>query len=294
MRWIKWLAATLLLLFLLLAAALYWLQSALKEDQPQMFLPPQYDTAPAALPIDFDDARPAVLIFSKTNGFRHHAAIAAAREMFDEMAERRGWSLLQTENAEFFAPQLLAHFDVVVWSNATGPLLTDSQRDAFEGFLRTGGGYVGIHAAGDASHPRWYREQLIGAHFSGHPLFPQRQRGRVETLVTEHPALAHLPSSWEHEEEWYCFDDSPRAAGVDVLARLDERDINFWTIDHRDGFAFRNLAMGEDHPLIWSRQWQAGRLFYSALGHYADSYRQPALREMLEQAIVWSGRLPES
>ncbi|NOX51091.1 MAG: hypothetical protein GXP16_11250, partial [Gammaproteobacteria bacterium] len=53
-------------------------------NQPQMFLDPVLDTV--ADPLKDELGAVPILSFSKTNGFRHHQAIAAATQMFDSLA----------------------------------------------------------------------------------------------------------------------------------------------------------------------------------------------------------------
>jgi hypothetical protein len=48
-----------------------------------------HDVTPPELPAGL--ARPAILVFSKTNGFRHDEAIPAGIGLFEEIAARRGW-----------------------------------------------------------------------------------------------------------------------------------------------------------------------------------------------------------
>jgi len=66
-------------------------------------------------PIIPDDMmHPAILIFSKTNGFRHGEAIAAGIPFFEDMASKRGWGFFSTENGVVHDKALLDRFDVVV------------------------------------------------------------------------------------------------------------------------------------------------------------------------------------
>ena len=70
------------------------------------------------------------------------------------------------KNGAVFNPEQLAKFDVVIWNNSTGRVLTDEQRAAFKAYIENGGGYVGIHGAGDHSHHwDWYEDELVGARF---------------------------------------------------------------------------------------------------------------------------------
>ena len=103
-----------------------------------------------------------VLLFSKTNGFRHGAAIEASIPAFQQMADGNGWTLVITDNGAVFNPDQLEKIDVVIWNNTSGKVLNVEQRQAFKSFLLEGGGFVGIHAAGDDSHQwDWYEDTVI-------------------------------------------------------------------------------------------------------------------------------------
>jgi hypothetical protein len=49
--------------------------------------------------------------------------------------------------------------------------------------------------------------------------------------------------------------------------------------------------MGDDHPILWKHCVGQGRVFYSAMGHTAETYAEPAYRDVLQRAIAWAGRL---
>lgn len=294
MRALKIGGIVLLFLVVVLCLLAWFGGRALKQDQPQMFAEPIYDTEILNLPGEFiaQSKQPAILVFSKTNGFRHRDGIAGAKAFFESLALEQDWLVYYSENASVFSEENLKHFSVVIGSNATGPLFTPDQQTAFQAYLEGGGGYVALHSSGDSSHADWgwYEKQVVRAAFTGHGLFPQVQMATVSTESSAHPAMQHLPANWTHEEEWYCFESSPRAS-VNVLASIDESDVNFWSIDHRDGVKLRDLAMGADHPVIWSHDVGNGRVFYSALGHYAVTYTLPDIQTMLKNAVIWAGRL---
>lgn len=294
LRAIKILIVTALALVLLGAvtggAGIYFTKNWLETNQPQMFQPPIFDTEQPttdSLPPE-NPGQLRVLVFSKTNGFRHHEAIAAAGDMFQAIARERNWIVYETENGAIFDTAFERHFDVLVWSNATGDLLTPSQRSGVETFLHSGGGFVGLHAAGDASHApwRWYTEEVIRAEFTGHILMPRYQTATL-TMEGDHPAIAHLPVNWQHEDEWYCFDASPRPR-TKVLATIDENELNLWAIDRRGGARIGSLAMGDDHPVIWHHEIGNGRIFYSSLGHTPETFQNNGIKQMLATAVEWS------
>lgn len=241
-----------------------------------------YETTPPALPAQM--ARPAILVFSKTNGFRHEDAIPAANALFAQMARENRWGYFQTENGAAFDPAILARFDAVVFNNVSGDVFTPSQRAALKAFIERGGGFVGVHGAGgDTSYDwRWYVDRLIGAQFKGHPMNPQFQRATVRVEDKAHPATQGLPADWQRIDEWYAFEKSPRGPGTGILLTLDEK-----TYPNHKMFG-RDLAMGADHPIAWWHCTGKGRTLYSAMGHQASAYVEPAYRTMLTNAVDWA------
>lgn len=243
-----------------------------------------YEVTPPVLPAGI--RRPAILVFSKTNGFRHEEAIPAANALFQRMAADNGWGYFQTENGAAFNPAILSRFDAVIFNNTSGDVFTPDQRAAFKAFVERGGGFVGIHAAGDNSHAAWawYMQNILGATFTEHTMHPQFQTATVTVESKAHPAVQNLPGSWQHFEEWYSFDHSPRTTGANVLITVDERTYE------PVGFFGGDLRMG-DHPMVWSRCVGRGRVLYSAFGHHAATFADPRQRQLLLNASRWALRL---
>ena len=127
-----------------------------------MFRTPQYDSQAPVIP---DLEYPAVLVLSKTNGFIHKEGLPAATSMLSELASEQGWHIYQTENAATHNAADLARFDVVIWNNTSGDILTPEQREVFKSWLLGGGRWLGLHAAGgDPAYDwDWYVNTLLGA-----------------------------------------------------------------------------------------------------------------------------------
>lgn len=250
-----------------------------------------YDSEAPTLPESLKEKT--VLIFSKTNGFRHGEAIEAAIPLFGKMAAKNGWDLYATDNGAVFNPQQLKQFDVVVWNNTSGKTLNSEQREHFKSYLINGGGFVGIHAAGDNSHQwEWYEQKVLGTLFSHHTLHPQFQKATMHLEKCRCTLAEGLPEKWDHEEEWYMFYDNPRDNGFQVLYTVDESNMN------PSGSipllaSGKDWGMGEDHPIAWYNSLDKGRVFYSALGHSASAFEQPEHQKMLENAIRWAGRFQQ-
>lgn len=278
---LKYIVAPLVLIFLLFVA--YTAYTLWKHE---MFEEPTYETVAPDVPDA--DGKPMVLVFSKTNGFRHIDAIPAANAMFDDFAKAEGWTLFKTENGAVNNTEDLAKFDLIIWNNVSGDALTPDQQKAFRAHLENGGQFLGIHASGgDREYKwQWQPQELIRTQFRSHPNIPHFQDAKLTVEDQSHPATRHLPEIWEQNDEWYTFQTSPRDR-VHVLVSIDEDSYNPST-----WFGGGDLKMG-DHPMIWHHAVGKGRVFYSALGHQAASYSDDNYRKLLLNASKWLLTPPE-
>lgn len=247
-----------------------------------------HETTPPVLADGFGDgADLRVLVYSKTNAFRHGEGIAAAHTLFDALASSEHWAVFHTENSAVFDRELLERFDVVVFANASGDHASDDQEAAFRGWLEAGGGWLGIHAAGDGSHAdwTWYEETLKSGAYLGHILGPQTQEARVVVDDPTHPVTRGLPGDFLHAEEWYSWDRGAREAGYHVLLTVDESTYSPWI---RGLGQELDISMG-DHPIVWSRCVERGRAVYTAMGHWGEAYARDHTKTLLRNAVAWAG-----
>lgn len=214
-----------------------------------------------------------LLVFSRTTDYRHDsipAAVAAVRAF-------RDFAVDATEEPEVFE-RPLDPYAAVVFLSTTGDVLTPAGRERLAGYVDGGGGFAGVHAA-TCAEPGWpYFGELLGARFARHP---EIQPAQVVVEDAEHPATRPLPPVWEVTDEWYDFLTDPREAdGVRVLARVDES-------------SYEGGGMGDDHPLVWCRTQGegAGRVFYTALGHAREAYRDPNFLAHLRGGLRWAAGL---
>ncbi len=268
----------LLVLAALALAAIWWIGA-----WHLLFPSTHHDSAAPELPLELE--RPAVLLFSKTNSFRHRDGIDGGVKGIRAIAQARGWGVMHTENGAVFNDEELSAFSVVSFVNATGDMLSAAQRDSFQRWMQAGGGWLGIHAAGDGSHAAWpwYVDNLIGAEFTAHVMGPQFQTATVRIDAPNHPAMAGMPASWQHEEEWYSWKTSPRTRGFTVLATVDEGSYQPYA---RLFGEERDLRMG-DHPVVWTRPVGSGQGLYIAMGHREDAFASADMRRLLEGSLAF-------
>ena len=52
--------------------------------------------------------------------------------------------------------------------------------------------------------------------------------------------------------------------------------------------------MGTNHPISWYHEYDGGRAWYTAMGHTAESYKEPLFLNHLLGGIRWAaGAIPE-
>jgi len=202
----------------------------------------------------------AVLVFSKTSAF-HHDSIPQGIAAIKALGAENGFAVDSTEDAARFTVAELARYKVVVFLCTTGDILDTDQKAAFERYIRSGGGFVGIHSASDTEYQWAWYGRLVGAYFASHP---QIQRATVRIEDRCHASTEGVPAIWERTDEWYNFRSNPRGA-VHVLATLDEA-------------TYSGGKMGVDHPIAWCQEIEGGRSWYTAMGHTSESYAEPLYR----------------
>jgi cytochrome c len=132
-----------------------------------------------------------VLVFSRTLGFRHDS-IPAGIAAIEGLGREHRFAVDASEDADVFTRSNLSRYRVVVFLSTTGDVLEGAQRDAFQGFVRRGGGIVGVHAAADALYDwPWYGRLLGGAYFARHP---RCRRPASESRTPPRRLLAGCPT----------------------------------------------------------------------------------------------------
>jgi uncharacterized protein len=216
-----------------------------------------------------------IVVFTRTLGFRH-ASILAALSAMRELATREGLDVEASEDPATFTSDALSGVAAVVFLHTTGEVLDAPGQEALQGYIRAGGGFLGIHSAADTGHAwPWYLD-LVGAEFVSHPAV---QAAALVREAVDHPATAGLPARWERTDEWYDFRASPRGR-VRVLLSIDEA-------------SYQGGQMGPDHPLAWCHTFEGGRAAYTALGHTEESWSEPLLLEHVRGALRWTAGLTQ-
>lgn len=200
-----------------------------------------------------------ILVFSKTEGFRH-SSIKAGKSLLARLADEHAFTVEFSEDSGGFTDKSLAQFDAIVFLNTTGDVLNLDQQAAMERYIRGGGGYVGVHAAADTERDGswpWYIA-LVGAAFDGHPLLPSNvQEARLRVAGPVERSTTHFQQAFDFKDEWYDFSDL--STHIQPLLEID-RD-SYWGSDH-EGWG----------SISWQQEYDGGRSFYTAMGHRKQTF----------------------
>ncbi|MEP6792961.1 MAG: ThuA domain-containing protein [Saprospiraceae bacterium] len=214
---------------------------------------------------------PNVLIFSKTNAFRHEC-IEPGTIALESYFKTHGVHSMHSEDSSMISNEKLQPFDAILFFQTTGNILDSIQQLALQKFIKSGKGFVGIHSAADTEYDWPWYVNMVGAQFADHP---DIQSATLQKADTSHIACKQLPARWTRTDEWYNFKQPP--ANVQVLLTIDES-------------TYQGGTMGANHPMSWCHQYDGGRAFYTALGHTVESYKDTMFLEHVLQGVKWAAK----
>ena len=227
---------------------------------------------------DLSAAEQRVLVYQKNGKGYVHDNLAASATAIREQGAQHGFSVDVSTNAAVFTDQTLKRYRALIFANSNNEAFdNDEQRAAFQRYIRRGGGFVGIHSS-TGSERQWnYFQQVQGAKFFRHaPL----QKFTAKVLDSNHPATAHLGSTWERTDECYFFTNiNPN---IRVLLAADTTTLSDAKLESAPGQKLNGVF-----PLAWHHEFDGGRQFYTSLGHKIEHYSDPVFRQHLLAAIQW-------
>ena len=247
-----------------------------------------------------------LLVFSRAWGYKH-SSIPYGKAMAKAMADKTGaFELTFAKDDSFFEQDRLQQFDAVFFNNTNNEIFlpenfsklpsseqqTALARDAqlkknLIKFISGGKGLAVIHA-GVASFRKWPEYgSIIGARFENHPW----NAGSTINLKIEdssHPLCQTFPAAhFEVTDEIYQFKEYDRNK-LRVLFSIDTSGMD---LTNKKGIR----RTDKDFALSWIKNYEKGRVFYSALGHQHDIFwNETLLRHFLDGIQFALGDLPAS
>lgn len=203
------------------------------------------------------DGEPKILVFSKTMGFKH-ASIPTGIAAIQKLGSENGFAVDTTKNADLFNDENLKQYSAIVFLSTTMNVLDHNQEAAFERYIQSGGGFVGIHAAADCEYDWGWYNKLVGAQFLSHPAGTPEANFIIKDnsfIATQH----FTDSVWTRSDEIYNYKNiNP---DVNVIMTVDES-------------SYEGGQNGENHPFSWYHEFDGGRAFYTGAGHTEESFSE--------------------
>lgn len=179
--------------------------------------------------------------------------LRAAKE-FDVTRVNDDLSVLEAPNLETY--------DLVVLYWTRGEI-TDAQKNGLLNWVASGKGFAGIHSATASFRECPEYRCMLGGFFVTHPAPREYQ---VSVVDPENPITKDMVEFFVRDEQ-YVMDYDPR---VNVLASA--------------------LWKGEKVPVVWTKTWGAGRVYYLALGHDPEACRDDDFKTLLVRGSIWAAR----
>ena len=217
-------------------------------------------------------------------GSYHHFSTEIGAGEMARYFTAKGLTVKVTDDPEVFRTAAFRACPRMVFACANEEQFeTESQRAAFYAWAKAGGGTLVLHSASNCEVGSKEWRDFLGGTFLFH--YPRQMPVPFADADKSNPAIACMPAGYVWpREEIYVNDMVPGA--VKPVLKFDARaiagDMQKWIKDRG-----RAPADGT-HILEWMKTYGKGRVYYSALGHNADSFSRPEFLEHLYQACLWT------
>jgi uncharacterized protein (TIGR03437 family) len=216
-----------------------------------------------------------ILYITHSAGFRHDS-IRTSIEALEQIGRQTGsFEITATEDLSQLNAATLAQYDAVFFFTSGELAISDSQKQDLLDFVRSGKGFGGAHSATDTLYTWPAYGDLIGGVFDGHPWV---QEVAIDVEDPAFPGMREAAPRFSIVEEIYQFREFSRDR-VRVLMTLAPESVSLQAPGVK--------RTDSDFALAWCRQYGQGRVFYTALGHFDETWRDPGFQTMLAGALRW-------
>jgi PKD repeat protein/type 1 glutamine amidotransferase len=182
-----------------------------------------------------------------------------------------------TSDRSRFTAANLGRYRAVVFLNTSGDVLRDAEQEAFEDYIKAGGGFLGVGSAIETETDWPFFTELVGTRAAGRT---DPVAATVKVADRVHAASRQMPERWTRTDRWYNFTQNVRGY-AHVLATVDET-------------TYTGGTNGFDHPIIWCKEYQGGRSFYTAGGGTPEAFGEASFGRHLAGALDWSAGVADA
>jgi uncharacterized protein len=207
-------------------------------------------------------------------GAAFHFPVETTDSFLPFLAEA-GYAVRIAETLDVYDDErLLADTDLIIQCWTTGDLSRE-RAQRLDAAVRAGTGFAGWHGGVVAAFTERHYQWMTGGWFVCHPdnFVPHELVVRPERA--DHPIVAGIDRVALNTERYWMLADGLS----DVLATI--------TFPAEPQSPWREPVT---HPAVWTRQWGAGRIFVSTVGHHLPDLDIPEIRTLTERGLRWATR----
>lgn len=231
----------------------------------------------------------------------HISFVGEARRFFPEIAARYHFQFDTTSNWNRLTDSVINRYDILLFLD-TRPEKKE-QREAFERYMRAGGGWIGFHFAGFALTPSafnqdwdWYHNEFLGSgQYKSNTWRPTSAILKVENR--HHPVTRNLPAVFKSApNEWYRWEkDLRKNPDIEILLSIDSTSFPLGT-----GPKPHEIWHSGYYPVVWTNK--RYRMVYLNMGHNDIDYEggtnkelsfqfaNPTQNQLVINSLLWLGR----
>lgn len=195
-------------------------------------------------------------------------------ELFAGLLREKDYEVQIAETLDAYLDENLAQNDLIVPIWTMGQI-SDEQWKGLCAAVKSGVGLGGFHGGMcDSFRGNIDYQWMTGGQFLSHP--GNIKDYTVQIADEEHEITRGLSVFKMHSEQYYMLTD----AGNNVLATTvfqDNLEDAPWT---------QNTVM----PVVWTKMWGSGRVFFSSLGHVAADFDVKEARDITLRGMLWASR----
>jgi len=230
----------------------------------------------------------------------HISYVHEANRWFSKISEKYNFQYDSTSNWTNMNDTFLEKYDVVVFLDTRPDSL--SQRNAFEKYMKNGGGFLGFHFAAFALTPsaypqnwNWYHTDFLGSgEYKSNTWRPTPAVLRVEK--NNHPATRNIPKTFTSSpNEWYAWkNDLRKNPNIEILISIDPTSFPLGT-----GPKQWEIWNEGYYPVVWTNR--NYKMLYVNMGHndmdyggtnkeLSFTFANETQNQLIIDGLIWLGK----
>ena len=193
--------------------------------------------------------------------------------LFQGVLKKEGFDVEISDTLEVYEDaEKLAGLSLIVPIWTMGQITGEQSKGLIDA-VASGVGLGGFHGGMcDSFRNNLGYQWMTGGQFLSHP---DGIKDYTVNITSDDPIVAGLSDFQMHSEQYYMYVDP----GVTVLAHTTFVGLNSY-----------QWVEGTVMPVVWKRQWDQGRVFFSSLGHVATDFDVPEALEIQRRGFLWAAR----